>query len=131
MGATPCALFLRELGVGWLGMGPVQGMDAHVRARVCVCAQVCACVRRLRLCVRVCACVCRCVHVCAGVCMCVRCVRVCVCAGVCCGFLLRAVVPAGWGADGGDLGKGAAVPSGSLPFAAMGVCLCVCGGGVQ
>lgn len=38
------------------------------------------------------------------------------------------VVPAGWGADGGDLGEGAAMHSRSPPFAAMGVCLCVCRG---
>lgn len=66
--------------------------------------------------------------VCAGVCM-------CVCAGVCWGFHTTCfartqaeAVPAGWGADGGDLGEGAAMHSGSLPFAAMGVCLYVCMG---
>lgn len=40
----------------------------------------------------------------------------------------RAEVPAGWGADGGDLGEGAAIHSQSPPFAAMGVCLNVCPG---
>ena len=68
---------------------------------------------------RVCMCVCVCVYVC-----------VCVLRGV----SMRQpaeVEREGWGADGGDLGEGAAVHSGSSPFAAMGVCLCVCVGGVQ
>lgn len=57
----------------------------------------------------------------ARVCVC----PVCVCVGGCLQDPLHAdpaeVVPTGWGADGGDLGEGAAMHARTPSFAAMGV----------